>query len=52
MLNVIKKLQKHLKNNNFNMKNNTHVKNLKRPLMTNDFLRLKLHAGKLERMIK
>ena len=40
-----RKLLKHLKKNNLNMKNNTqrkqehtHVKNLKRQLMTKDFL--------------
>ena len=56
-----RKLVKHLrKKNNLNMKKkthtqkeHTHVKNLKRQLMTKDFLwRLKLHVGnwKLERM--
>ena len=50
-----RKLVKHLrKKNNLNMKKNntekikehTHVKNLKRQLMTKDFLwRLKLHVG-------
>jgi len=48
-----RKLVKHLKKNNLKMKNtthtkqeHTHVKNLKRQLMTKDFLwRLKLHVG-------
>ena len=48
-----RKLVKHLKNNNLKMKKtthtkqeHTHVKNLKRQLMTKDFLwRLKLNVG-------
>ena len=48
-----RKLVKHLKKNNLKMKKtthtkqeHTHVKNLKRQLMTKDFLwRLKLHVG-------